>query len=280
MSEMLRCLDHAADTGAADGSEIQQMYDDKLDAVIMREALPVEAVAVAAGAVGAEGATDAWARPNRPVPIIDLRLLGMGAAPCATMPTGPAEDEYLDAAEQTPAAIRGLFGEGLDPFTAIEERFKQLAGCPADVPRTGASRPFSPCTVRAIPAGAGLMVHHDNHYQLPVYDGVRGQIDTSALLSFFVVLGRPAAGGRLCVFGRGPQDDPDLPFLDSGLPDPEGFFREVPHQYFDLGPGDLIVFASSRLYHTVERVQGASPRVTMGGFMGLNPAHSKLLYWS
>jgi hypothetical protein len=196
------------------------------------------------------------------------------------MPRGPDTEPYLEAAGRTPAAVRALFGQGFDPFTALEERFRQLSGRPVATPMGAGQRRFSPCTVRAIPAGAGLMVHHDNHYELPVYQGVRAQLDTSLLLSFFIVLQRPDAGGRLCVYTRGPRDDADLPHLDNGMPDPVGFDRQVPHQYFDLMPADMIVFASSRLYHTVERVGGSRPRVTLGGFMGLSASHEQCLYWS
>lgn len=280
MNQLLRCMESTAQNPTHTGREIDRMCSGELDAAIIRQAFPTEAVVRAAAFFADGDATADWNRPNRPVPVIDLRLLGVGAAPTATTPAGPDTEAYLDEAARTPGAIRALFGKGFDPFAAVEKRLQQLSGRPVAVPATDDQRSFSACTVRAIPAGAGLMVHHDNHYQLPVYKDVRAQMDTSALLSFFVVLQRPDAGGRLCVYARGPRDDAELPHLENGMPDPVGFDQQVPHQYFDLAQGDMIVFASSRLYHTVERVEGPLARVTIGGFTGLDAAHQRCLYWS
>ncbi len=278
MSEGLECLDYGA--GAAPrGDEIQRMYQGSLDAVVLRGALPGPAVRAAAAAVVRDDAMEQWNRPNRPMPPIDLRLLGIGAAPCATLPTGPEVEPYLAAVAETEQSVRDLFAD-LDPYAALQQQFTRLSGLPAVPPVTAEGRSFCPGTVRAMPAGAGLLLHHDNHYHLPVYGPVREQLDTGTLLSFFAILRRPAKGGRLCVFNRGPQDDAHLPHLDNGFPDPQGFLREVYHQYFDLGEGDLIVFASSRLYHMVEPVAGPDPRITLGGFMGLDRAGERCLYWS
>ena len=280
MSQTLRCLESTAENPTLEGREIDQMYAGALDAVVIHQAFPAQAVAHAAAFIAAEDATTDWNRPNRPIPGIDLHLLGVGAAPTATTPAGPEADVYLEAAGKTTEAIRSLFGGAFDPFAAIEKHLHQLSGRPVAVPSTADQRRFSPCTVRVIPEGAGLMVHHDNHYQLPVYQDVRRQMDTSLQLSFFVVLQQPQEGGRLCVYTRGPSDDAELPRLENDMPDPVGFDNLVPHQYFDLAQGDMIVFASGRLYHTVERVAGPLARVTIGGFMGLDAAHEQCLYWS
>lgn len=280
MNHVLRCRDSQCLDPELLRNTVGLLLDDKLDVIIMRQAFPEEMLASAAAHFDEKDFTHDWNRPNRPVPVIDLRLLGTGAAPTATTPGGPDLETYLRAAGETPKAIRMLFGNSGDPFATLESRFFQLSGLPAEVPRCPDHRQFSPCTVRALPEGTGLMVHHDNHYHLPVYDGVRDQLDLSLLMSFFVVLERADAGGRLCIYTKGPQHDAELPFLESGLPDPVAFNEKVPHQFFDLEAGDMIVFASSRLYHTVERVGQGRPRVTMGGFMGVSADHQSCMYWS
>lgn len=276
----LRCLESDCEDLRLDGGQVQEMYAGTLDAVVLHGALPAEMAAAAAASIAAQDIDASWNRPNKPFPQIDLRLLGMGAAPCATMPMGPDQQEYLQAAVETPRAVRRLFPAEFDPIACLEDRFRQLSGLPAEVPVAPGEHPFSPCTVRVIQQGAGLMVHHDNRYGLPVYDDVRALIDTGLFLSYFVVLQRPTAGGRLCVYGKGPAEDTALPMLANGQPDPVGFAREVDHQFFDLAPGDLIVFASGRLYHTVETVGDGLARITLGGFLGLDANHRRCLYWS
>ena len=106
------------------------------------------------------------------------------------------------------------------------------------------------------------------------------RLDTSTCISFFVLLQRPIAGGRLCVYALKPNEEGDLPRLQTGMLDPLAVDRQVPHSFFDLEQGDLIVFGSSRLYHRVEPVEGPRSRVTMGGFLALDRAHEQVLYWS
>lgn len=259
---------------------LEDIYSGSLDAVILRHAFPASALASAMTRLRVEDLEATWDRPNGPVPGIDLRLLGTGAAPTATSPRGPEAAAYFDSAVRTRAAIQSLFGPDFDPFAAIEASLERVAGRPVQVPTTSDGRSFSACTVRSLPAGEGLLLHHDYHYQLPIYEDLAPRLDTSTLISFFVVLQRPAGGGRLCVYQLEPEKEGDLPRTAHGMLDPVAVHERVPHTFFDPQEGDLIAFGSGRLYHRVEPVEGPRSRVTMGGFLAFDQRHERVLYWS
>ena len=259
---------------------LQALYDGRLDVAIVHDVFSTADIEPVLSRFAADDPTGNWARPNAPVPGIDLRLLGVGAAPTATTPGGPAADDHFAAAAHTPNAVRDLFDGACDPDAIVANALARLAGVPAAVPNSSTGARFSPYTVRAMPHGQGLMLHHDNHYALAIYEQLAPQLDTRALLSWFVVLRRPTGGGRLCIYEIGPDADADLPRLAHGALDPDVFHTRVRHRYFDLAHGDLIVFASSRLYHTVEAVGGPVARVTLGGFAGLDADRQRCLFWS
>jgi hypothetical protein len=280
VEEVIRTIEHWAGQPGDDSRAISDIYNGDLDAIIVREAFPFHAVTTIVSRFQEDDPTTAWNRPNKPMPGIDLRLVGVGAAPCATAPQGPQSADYFEAATSTADTVRSLFGESFDPFTAIESSLHEISGKTVQVPVARDRRSYSACTLRAIPAGEGLMLHHDRHYGLDIYEDMRPQVDSSLLLSFFVLLQRPLEGGRLCVYQMGPDEDGDLPRLAHGVIDPVAFHERVPHQYFDLAEGDMIVFASGRLYHTVETVAGARARVTLGGFLALDKQRERCFYWS
>jgi hypothetical protein len=45
------------------------------------------------------------------------------------------------------------------------------------------------------------------------------------------------------------------------------------------GVGDLLLFDAGRHYHRVTKVEGATSRWTMGGFLARDPGHGVLYYW-
>ena len=127
MSDEIRFLDVNPAQSDGHGNALDEIYADALDAVVLRRAFPAEAVTKVGATLAAENLEANWDRPNRPVPGIDIRLLGTGAAPTATAPGGPQRDAYFDSVVQTTNAIRDLFGPDFDPFARIEAGLARLA---------------------------------------------------------------------------------------------------------------------------------------------------------
>ena len=44
--------------------------------------------------------------------------------------------------------------------------------------------------------------------------------------------------------------------------------------------GDLFLLASGRCLHRVGKISGPKARVTMGGFLALDKARERVLFWS
>jgi len=280
MSDHIRTLDLAGGAPEAASEALGKIYDDALDAVILRRFFPADAVAMAQSALAAS-VDEGWRRPNKPVPGIDIRLIGEVATPTATTPTGPGEGEYFDAVSRNRQATRSLFPADFDPFDSLESGLAMTAGGrPVELASHTDGRPFAACSARSLRDGQGIFQHHDYHYPLPLYGDLAPRLDTTTCISFFVVLQQPTDGGRLCVYALKPGEEGDLPRLPHGLLDQQAVDATVPYTFFDLQDGDLIAFGSGRLYHRIEPVVGARSRVTMGGFLAFDATRERVLYWS
>ena len=139
---------------------------------------------------------------------------------------------------------------------------------------------FSPFTVRRLTEGKGIGLHHDYHYPLPVYNDLAPQLDTRILVSFVVALRKPDAGGELVVY-RVSRDTPNPPKQANGWAwDLEALEQRFPAAKFTTDVGDMFVFASGRCLHRVAPVVGPRARITMGGFLALDKAGSRVMFWS
>jgi hypothetical protein len=140
-------------------------------------------------------------------------------------------------------------------------------------------RPFAACTVRSLPEGQRIIVHNDHgHYQLPVYRGILDRLDTTTSLSFLVLLQAPEAGGELVIHGVTHADP--VPRTSFGMPDGAAIAAQFPSRALAMAAGDVCVFAAGRFYHHVAPVIGATPRITLGGFMTLDRDHARVVYWN
>jgi predicted 2-oxoglutarate/Fe(II)-dependent dioxygenase YbiX len=265
-----------ADIGAH-ADAIEDIHRGSLDAVVLRQAFPASLrLAILERLAGGELP---WQRPNSSGPRADIRVLGNAATPTFNTPGGPAYDRYFEDA----AAYGALYDQLLRPAgqaDPIEELLARIAGGrPVVRLALPDGRRFAGCTIRSLPEGQRIIVHHDGrHFQLPVYQGVTGELDTSTCLSFVVLLQAPEAGGEVVIHGL--TDADQVPRLASFLPDGEAIKARFRSHRVAMDAGDVLVFSAGRYYHHVAPVIGAMPRITLGGFMTLDRDHRRVLYWN
>lgn len=278
----VRSVEIAADDARGVDTAIEDLYEDTLDVVVARRALPVQPLADAGERLDRGDGSPEWARPNQKMPVEDIELLGTDtpATPTYQNPRGASLDDYLTSAAQHRASTE-VFDRGFDPLQQIQRALQRFSGGrPVTIAQASDGRRYVPFTVRRLADGKQIGLHHDYHYPLPLYSDLAPQLDTRTLVSYVVTLQRPDAGGDLFVYGVTPTT-PDAPKM------PNGFSWDLPaieQRYhsarFTMESGDLFLLASGRCLHRVDRIVGPRARVTMGGFLALDKDRRKILYWS
>ncbi len=76
---------------------IEDIYDDRLDAIVVRNAFPKEAVATAVELLESDLP---WMQPNEGMPGNDIRVLGTAATQTFSSPEGPLLESYLESKTQ------------------------------------------------------------------------------------------------------------------------------------------------------------------------------------
>ena len=269
------------DSSPAVSRGVEDLYDDRLDVLIVRNALPSGPL-VSAGALLDQRTGDrAWSRPNAVAPPDDIHILGTDtpATPTYSAPTGASLEAYLTGAAKHRAQTVGVFPAGFDPIAEIEGALGRTAGGrPVEPARARDGRTYTPFTLRRLVDGKQIGFHHDYHYRLAMYKELAPLLDTATLVSWVFTLQPPSGGGELMVYGVTP-DEPDIPKGPNGWPDLKGVEAIFNRESFAMNAGDLFLLASGRCYHRVTPIIGVS-RVTMGGFLALDAARERVLYWS
>lgn len=262
---------------------IEDLYDDGLDVLTARRAMPPQVLQEVWSRVEAQSATTPWARPNEKMPVEDVELLGTDApaTPTYAAPRGVSLGDYLASAKRHAGEIEGIFGAAfpiVDQFAMLLGRFS--GGRPVRVARAANGQFYSPCTLRRMTDGRQIGVHHDYHFGLPLYQELAPTIDTRTLISYVVTLQRPVAGGELHVYGVTPTT-PHAPKMPNGFQwDLAAIESRYDQAALAYDVGDLFLLASGRCLHRVARVVGPLPRITLGGFLALDKAREQVLFWS
>jgi hypothetical protein len=275
----IRVAEVAGDATGAHRDAIADIHQDRLDALVVRRGFPEEVRRAILARVAGDEALP-WLRPNQRGPQADIRVLGVAATPTFATPGGPPVDAYFEDAARYDAIYDQLLGAGPGVPHHLETLLAGLSGGrPVARLALPDGRRFAACTVRALPEGQRIIVHNDHsHFQLPVYRDVVGQLDTSASLSFLVLLQAPEAGGELVIHGVSHADP--VPRLPSGMPDGAAIQAGFPARRIAMAEGDLLLFAAGRLYHHVAPTVGPRPRITLGGFLTLDRDHRTVRYWN
>jgi hypothetical protein len=279
----VRFVDVDVDDAASVANGIEDLYDDRLDAIIVRRAFSPELLAETGRMLDSDDSDRPWARPNEKMPVEDVQLLGTDtpATPTYAAPRGGSLEDYLAGAAKFRPAMEQAFDSSFvpgDEFQRVLEKF--AGGRPAEVPLSADGRSYLPATLRRLVDGKQIGIHHDYHYRLAMYEELVQKVDTTTLVSFVATLQAPDAGGELFVYGVTP-DTPGAPKMPNGF---QWDLAAIEAQYdfakFDVGAGDLFLIASGRCLHRVAKIEGPHARVTMGGFLALDKDRQRVLFWS
>jgi hapalindole-type alkaloid chlorinase len=271
------------DVDAADLSHhstaLADIYAGSRCGIIVRGAFPEALRQRAAERLSSPAMSDEWGAPNKGMTGGEIRTIGDAATPTFTALRGPTPERYAASAARFEDRTRAIFDDA-DPVARVAQLLSGLFGDrPAGPPVFDEDHTWSPCNYRALDAGEQIYSHHDNHYGLEVYGHMDPGLDRSTLLSWFITLQAPDAGGELVVYGLW-GSDPNPPLLPTRFLDTqaleEGFLKHT----CALGEGDLVVFDAGRFVHRVRPVEGDRPRLTLGGFLTVDPARTRLAFWS
>ena len=279
----VRFLDVDRDRAETVANGIEDLYDDKLDVIVVRRAFPPDLLAEKGRLLDRDDSGRPWNRPNVKMPVEDIQLLGTDtpATPTYQDPRGGSLDAYLEGAAKFRPSMEQVFDSSFRPaeeFARLLGRFG--GGRPTEVPLSSDKRSYLPATLRRLVDGKQIGVHHDYHYQLPLYAELRELVDTTTLVSFVATLQAPDKGGELFVYGVTPTT-PDAPKMPNGFQwDLAAIEERYDFRSFKVGSGDLFLLASGRCLHRVARIEGPRARVTMGGFLALDKDRKRVLFWS
>jgi hypothetical protein len=279
----VRFVDVSASDISAVQNGIEDLYNDTLDVIIVRNAFPREPLARAGERLDREDQQRAWARPNEKMPVEDIQLLGTDtpATPTYQAPRGASLDSYLESAKRHRSSVEGVFDPGFDPDEAIHETLARFSGGrPVEAATTATGDPYVPFTLRRLVHGKQIGLHHDYHYPLALYSELVPRVDTGTLVSYVTTLRRPAAGGELCVYAVTPTT-PNAPKMPNGFSwDLDAIEQRFDSAKFTMDVGDFFLLASGRCLHRIAPIDGPVARVTMGGFLALDKDRRRVLYWS
>ena len=183
---------------------------------------------------------------------------------------------------------------GVDVKTRFESLLKAISGnreiVVADGIDNNGKYPFA--TVRYLTPEVGLMsVHCGNYFGKTFedfYKDLTKKVAVENQMSFFIMLREPEVGGELTLFNfrwKLGQTKVD-PREDNEIIQPDGTKmyvendKEIIKDKIVPKKGDMILFQGGNIWHRVEMVKGNTPRITLGGFIGISIDKTKFYYWS
>lgn len=199
------------------------------------------------------------------------------------------EDYFADGALQGERLLKLFEGH-----VGFDERIAELlsalcGGLPVDIAPGPDGKQCPSATIRVLPAGGEIGVHVDNSFlHMPRARHLQTLLDTKDQLSYFVPLSVPEGGGELMVYNL---EWAAARFFMPNATETDASVWLEGSEVFDIitqydcnviapGVGDLLVFDGGRHFHRVSKVTGATPRRTIGGFLGFSPRHDHVYVWS
>jgi hypothetical protein len=203
-----------------------------------------------------------------------------------------AIEDYFKRTETFNEDFKNNFGVNIKG--KIESLFNSLAGGRevgvADGMNEKGHYPFG--TMRYLTPEKGLMsVHCGNYFGKTFeesYSDLTKKVAVENQMSYFIMLQEPEEGGELTLFNfRWKAGQTKInPSEDNEIIQPDGSkmyvenTKEIIKDKIRPKKGDMILFQGGNIWHRVETVKGATPRITFGGFIGMSLNKDKIYYWS
>ena len=149
--------------------------------------------------------------------------------------------------------------------------------------------PVVPGTFRfMMPNLGGLFIHCGNLFQQQsqfFYSMLEGDVDMDNQLSYFIVLQNADQGGELTLYDMLWKDvqRKDHPENNEYVLDKDGnriYISDMHKATVRPEVGDILVFHGGPIWHRVEDIIGAVPRITLGGFLNFSHDRKDVFYWS
>ena len=139
-----------------------------------------------------------------------------------------------------------------------------------------------------LPNRGGLHVHCGNLFQaqsMHYYSLIENDIDMDDQLSYFLVLQNSEQGGELTIYDMLWQNvkRKESPEENTFVIDDGGkriYLKDVHNFIVKPKVGDILIFSGGPIWHRVENILGAIPRITFGGFLNFSKDDTELYYWS
>src|SRR6185369_11345 len=105
----IRSVDlHARDLATvSDG--ITDLYEDRLDVIMIRGAFSRDAIAGVGDELDRNDRDPGWTNPNARIPSEDIQVIGTAATPTYSTPQGPTVDAYIEGAQKVQSSAKTLF---------------------------------------------------------------------------------------------------------------------------------------------------------------------------
>jgi hypothetical protein len=112
MTRHVRSIDvDAVDVGRVENG-IEELYNDVLDVIVVRNAVPREPLQHLGDLLDRDDRDPGWERPNEKSPVEDIRMLGTPATPTYVAPRGPSLDVSGHAGHARSAEVAERVGMG------------------------------------------------------------------------------------------------------------------------------------------------------------------------
>ena len=191
-------------------------------------------------------------------------------------------DDYLEQAQKFRDVCDSISPSHRDIENRIHQALQSICGAmPASVPHAADGRSYLAATIRILVEGDQLPLHYENEtLDRPVMKPLSPLLDHATLMSFYLPLVLPEAGGRLRLFNTHCLDGGDsligrLGGEEHAIPQ----FERNGYSVLEPTVGDLLIFDGGRWYHDVTPIEAGS-RWTLGGFLAVTRQRDAVLYWS
>ncbi|MEC7987016.1 MAG: hypothetical protein VX278_17740 [Myxococcota bacterium] len=259
---------------------LERLFEQQLDLLIVRNALPTEALRQTLSSLDNFSITDdvpwtpqQFANPHRH----QMMLIGESLTPNVSAPTGPDLQRYFEKARWIESFVQN---QTVPFFRNLEQIFQSIGAQNPSVAQDNIGNRYTPGTFRKLPVGCSIPLHVGNYFfDTGGYRILRESLDTRLQLSYFYTLRPAVEGGELAVYST-KWSDPNIPWLeDHGIWDGETIMRNAAVRYFKPGAGDLLIFNGGHFFHRVTEIKGTASRWTLGGFLAKD-THGQVVYWN